>query len=492
MDTIKESDIAKYYGDNSGSAYVLYYQALDLDVTALGLRPPPSSAPSPQPTTSSHDAPPSVQSITTSGDAGLDEVNLPALPPGLIQSPEQQSNELEPASATSNTQGPSLLVTIPPTSSESTPSTPTAPATPNTLNTIFRSIRHSPSGKIKKHVLDAVKSEPPPPLPTTSASSSSTEPSSGSAPLSSSVTDTSLDSYAPPPTPTKMVNGKEKEPERKPSGWFSRRRSVRDEKTKVVPNSFPSVEDSSSSNWFKHPGRLGRRISNVGLHDTPGAASLPSSPRLDPIPSPTPSPTTPYNSSTLHSPPDHKKSAPELSNGRKRLPQRPSTAGATMTSSSSRPRSSATPPLPPLPSSPNFANGQRRVSPLPHDMLSSPLANSHSDRAPNGTNTPSFEVRRPSRPQSSSSAANPGLGFSSLNGTSSTLNTSSQSGEGSGTSTGNAPPSTGLTRKRASRKLSFTGQISMLGFGRKDRDKGKEKTISSPPAPYSSSSVRDR
>ncbi|KAK7686477.1 hypothetical protein QCA50_010073 [Cerrena zonata] len=491
VDTIKESDIAKYYGDNNGSAYVLYYQATDLDVTALGLRPPPSATPSPLPTASLKEGPSSVRSVTSS-EAGFDEVNLPALPPGLVQSPEQPPNELEATPALPNAQGPQLLVTIPPTSSDSNPSTPTAPATPNTLNTIFRSIRHSPSGKIKKHILDVVKSEPPPPLPTAPVSASSIELPSGSTPVSS-VADPSVDPYIPPPTPTMMINGKEREPERKPSGWFSRRKSVRDEKTKIVPSSFPSLGDSGNSNWFKHPGRLGRRTSDVGLHNSPSAASVPSSPRLDPIPSPPRSPVVPFNSATLHAPPDHKKSAPELSNGRKRLPQRPSTANATMSSSSSRPRSVATPPLPPLPSSPSALNGQRRVSPLPNDLLGSPLANSHSDRGTNGTSAPSFEVKRASRPQSSSSAVNPGLGFStSSNGTASTLNTSSHSGEGSGTSTGNGPPPTGITRKRASRKLSFTGQISMLGFGRKDRDKGKDKTVSSPPITYSPGTVRDR
>ena len=36
VSTVKESDIPKYFGDsNSGSAYVLYYQAVDLDLPAL-------------------------------------------------------------------------------------------------------------------------------------------------------------------------------------------------------------------------------------------------------------------------------------------------------------------------------------------------------------------------------------------------------------------------------------------------------------------------
>ncbi|THG96312.1 hypothetical protein EW026_g5498 [Hermanssonia centrifuga] len=46
VEAIKESEIPKYFGEsNAGSAYVLYYQAMDLDVTALGVRPPVSIAP---------------------------------------------------------------------------------------------------------------------------------------------------------------------------------------------------------------------------------------------------------------------------------------------------------------------------------------------------------------------------------------------------------------------------------------------------------------
>lgn len=43
---IAEKDIPKYYGDsNSGSAYVLYYEAVDIDRTSLGLRTPPLPTP---------------------------------------------------------------------------------------------------------------------------------------------------------------------------------------------------------------------------------------------------------------------------------------------------------------------------------------------------------------------------------------------------------------------------------------------------------------
>ncbi|KIM47724.1 hypothetical protein M413DRAFT_40514, partial [Hebeloma cylindrosporum] len=49
VSSIPESDIPKYFGDsNSGSAYVLYYQAVDIDLAGLGIRTPepPETLPS--------------------------------------------------------------------------------------------------------------------------------------------------------------------------------------------------------------------------------------------------------------------------------------------------------------------------------------------------------------------------------------------------------------------------------------------------------------
>jgi ubiquitin carboxyl-terminal hydrolase 9/13 len=39
VETIKESEIPKYYGEGSSGAYVLFYQAVDMDREALGLPP---------------------------------------------------------------------------------------------------------------------------------------------------------------------------------------------------------------------------------------------------------------------------------------------------------------------------------------------------------------------------------------------------------------------------------------------------------------------
>jgi ubiquitin carboxyl-terminal hydrolase 9/13 len=105
VDSIKECDIPKYFGDsNSGSAYVLYYQALDIDLSALGLRPP-SPEPVMQPVSQSEppqplqptDSPVSTaQSIPPlppgladdfPGTASVPELPRPATPPVPIQSP---------------------------------------------------------------------------------------------------------------------------------------------------------------------------------------------------------------------------------------------------------------------------------------------------------------------------------------------------------------------------------------------------------------------
>ncbi|KAH0837899.1 hypothetical protein J3R83DRAFT_6129 [Lanmaoa asiatica] len=79
VDSIKECDISKYFGDsNSGSAYVLYYQALDIDLSALGLRPPspePLMRPVPQSEPAQHCRPNDSPVLTAQ--------SVLSLPPGL-------------------------------------------------------------------------------------------------------------------------------------------------------------------------------------------------------------------------------------------------------------------------------------------------------------------------------------------------------------------------------------------------------------------------
>lgn len=81
VDSIKESDIPKYFGDsNSGSAYVLYYQALDIDFSALGRGPlVPEPEPVMQPVPRSEPPQPWPPNDSPASTAQ----SIPPLPPGL-------------------------------------------------------------------------------------------------------------------------------------------------------------------------------------------------------------------------------------------------------------------------------------------------------------------------------------------------------------------------------------------------------------------------
>ncbi|THH08363.1 hypothetical protein EW146_g9020 [Bondarzewia mesenterica] len=118
IDSIKESDIPKYFGDSpSGSAYVLYYQAVDLDPISLGLKQNTSR---PElPAVAIIDPPTAVDSA----DQG------PAMPPGLgdetvedadaEQSDTSHSSPTPPsAGASSKTSLPALRVTTPSTAAD--------------------------------------------------------------------------------------------------------------------------------------------------------------------------------------------------------------------------------------------------------------------------------------------------------------------------------------------------------------------------------------
>ena len=85
VETIKESDIPKYFGDsNCGSAYVLYYQAVDINLPSVGLR-----LPTLQPATNSVPVP-------ASAPVASDDVQPPILPPGLTS--EHDSSDLAESS----------------------------------------------------------------------------------------------------------------------------------------------------------------------------------------------------------------------------------------------------------------------------------------------------------------------------------------------------------------------------------------------------------
>ncbi|THH28674.1 hypothetical protein EUX98_g5520 [Antrodiella citrinella] len=104
VEVIKESDIPRYFGDsgsNNGSAYVLYYQAVDVDVAALGVKivQPPSSGASGVTTTHENGTAPSSISFLAKADQVPPDVLtdslqslepdhiVPTLPPGLSVEP---------------------------------------------------------------------------------------------------------------------------------------------------------------------------------------------------------------------------------------------------------------------------------------------------------------------------------------------------------------------------------------------------------------------
>ncbi|KAF7971515.1 hypothetical protein HWV62_20906 [Athelia sp. TMB] len=81
VEPIKESEISKYFGDsNSGSAYVLYYQAVDLDMAALGLRPSTPTTPAEH----------LIVPKRASWEPPASPLLAPSLPPGLVDSSDTQ------------------------------------------------------------------------------------------------------------------------------------------------------------------------------------------------------------------------------------------------------------------------------------------------------------------------------------------------------------------------------------------------------------------
>lgn len=145
VETITESDIPKYFGDsNCGSAYVLYYQAVDINLPSLGLRPQPAASPAPGPVT-----------VSVTSDDG----QAPTLPPGLTT--EHDSSDLAESSGPT-TPAPSNPTYSPKINSSPTHSKPNLPphdvASPppipqqpplKTPGGLFRPLRHMPSVKIR-------------------------------------------------------------------------------------------------------------------------------------------------------------------------------------------------------------------------------------------------------------------------------------------------------------------------------------------------------
>ncbi|KAJ3877893.1 hypothetical protein F5051DRAFT_407196 [Lentinula edodes] len=484
---IPEKDIPKYYGDsNAGSAYVLYYEAADIDRTSLGLRAPPL------PTQTTASIPPSP-SLTN-----------PTLPPGLAD--EGDSSDLsDPPFPVTPAQNSPLLVPIGnlsrpalelkvagsngvPPQSPASPALVSSPANGRGTKGIFPSIRRVPSAK---------PSSSPDTIRTVVDSSPLTQDDSLTVP-------NRTPSPVPPPSSySSHTSSERKELTEKRSGWFGKRKSIRATDKREFENFHPRTDDAAtaqttstsssntSSSWLNHhsprdarirrpsepspaspytlpPSRPSRPKSsaegltvkpsnwNSDRHDpSPGSASSSngsSSPATHVPPSVPATPShilnhglPPRKSSLVPEiplkSPDRKKSLTSLPRIRDKArkhhsdnPPRPSTAPGNPLSMSGS--SSPVPPIPPIPS--------------PTTM-------------PDGYNLPTLEKGNkrgssdnPLPPPSSGSPLIPAPGLHSFVGVN---HSSSSTGAGGGSA----------AFKRASRKLSISGQ--MFGFGKKDKDK---------------------
>ncbi|TDL19381.1 cysteine proteinase [Rickenella mellea] len=337
VDTIKESDIPKYFGEsNSGAAYVLYYQAVDLDPVSLGLRP--ASAVQPQIVVNGH-----TRANDASGTSPLSSphasspVFTPAFPPGLaaeeLPDSDAETPLLPPAtipatppltaqvpplaiSISSSTKlfAPPLTVTIPPTDSPiitpsasgssshtTAPPPPPASAPPVAKPTgFFQSLRHSPSVRGSQrssiHSTSVSVSQPPlPPLPgsppavtqtlpqtTPQASASVTSPRTNHKEMEpSSDPPTRIMSPSPvitastsAPVTTPLTNGRTPRPPKDKDkggggGWF-KRLSMRAEKTQEtvsLPPPPPSARVDRGGHFQRLPDAPSTSSSTRSGHD---------------------------------------------------------------------------------------------------------------------------------------------------------------------------------------------------------------------------------
>jgi ubiquitin carboxyl-terminal hydrolase 9/13 len=258
---IDETDIPKYFGEsNSGSAYVLYYQAVDLKTAALGLQstvveaadqvlatPQPQPQPQEQAGSSPQAAPAVPPGLAEEGDSSdLSDLPYPVTP-SASSSPQ---SEVQPRHV--NGENATVKVTLPDEVAVSSASSSTLSAA--VKGGIFKSLRRAPSVKVPTSIgllADQLQSRGLHRNHTTIGSRKSVE--------------------NVPPVPDLSLaldglNGKDQEKgqpvsvERKVT-WFNRR-SGRSEKSRAsmeLPptqalKSEPENESSSAATWFKNTG----------------------------------------------------------------------------------------------------------------------------------------------------------------------------------------------------------------------------------------------
>ena len=289
---IPEGDIPKYYGDShSGSAYVLYYQAVDIDLGSLGLKSPDSPL-SPEPELSG------IKLRTPSQQL------VPSLPPGLskVESRETEtsvvvtlpSSQLPITSASiadkssSLTSGDSPIFPLPNTSPL------IAPPSPSVAHPVLSPVRRGISNNGRPNTAISypddrsdqsnqfIQSDSPRSTHHSASSPSLVIPDDPSS--IPSVPHISSLSTLVSVLPNGKVKDKGKDKTRKASGWFKRRSFLLGDKSKSdksideLPPSPVLKERSPSANWYKTTSQIKRRPSQTAMtHDL-----LLKSPNLEP------------------------------------------------------------------------------------------------------------------------------------------------------------------------------------------------------------------
>lgn len=435
VDTIKESEIPRYFGDsNCGSAYVLYYQAVDLDLGALGLRTAAratAESPNPAVVADSVDVSPNLSSRL--------------LPPGLSVNTDATTSDSGLATSSSSSSRPNctpqpLTVSISPPEPSTPAPVPTSPGqtvtTPVAKSGGFSILRHTASLRgltpSMNKASTSQSAQPLPPIPSSStpAVPITTPPDTHAGPNEPL---SPLPASPSAPLATAAVNGKTKSSKDWSGGWFMKRRSMKAEKSPETMPILPRRASVHESDKIPHPST--HNTTQTGVLKSNGDSSLvppPSEDTKDPYPStsllsaPLQLPSIPSTSSASsygkhvasHNRhlPDHKKSHPILK--------------TTETEAYHLPRSPTSTTLP------TILNGHITDSPPPPvPSLPSDLRNAALSDKSNSPEANDSSQRNSSPPSQSQSQSH--------------------------------PPSS-IANKRTSRKLSFTG--SGL-FGRKDKHK---------------------
>ncbi|KAF8257690.1 hypothetical protein EI94DRAFT_1757233 [Lactarius quietus] len=251
IEPIKESEIPRYFGDAaSGSAYVLYYQAVDLDLASVGLKPP---TPPVVPDVVVEGVPVCGTKPEANGGAAPDLLE-PALPPGL-----GDSHIPTPASAPA----PAVTPAPPP------PPIPSAPSSPSLVSPPLIPSESLPIPTRKKSLpviripgtSDSTTISPTTPVRTHGGLFHSLRSSPGSSKIRPTTSEGIVAPRSPgpdtppvPPVPSLYVNGKElaaekgNEKEKEKEGGVDKEREPQREKEEARSS---KEFDRKPSLWFK-------------------------------------------------------------------------------------------------------------------------------------------------------------------------------------------------------------------------------------------------